>query len=196
MCKCIQNRTSWCGGEERRVRTEKIIFKITVPHPHSMRQSWCQESCFIFPMKTFLLITTSMLTRGLSNLSLYLKAIESHYQQTLWNLFIHLFTQLVLTEHPFCCLVPGLGDVEGEERHREGILNSVSLDMKSDGTTHMPTSGCHHSHHHHTLSYSFVQWASTVSQTPQGASSRRVGRPAVHQKAVKVLWRQQSRRMK
>lgn len=68
MCKCIQNRTSWCGGGERRVRTEKIIFKITVPHPHSMRQSWCQESCFIFPMKTFLLITTSMLTRGLSNL--------------------------------------------------------------------------------------------------------------------------------
>lgn len=41
--------------------------------------------------------------------------------------------------------VPDLREAEEGERHREGILNSVSLNMKAAGTIDMPTSECHHS---------------------------------------------------
>ena len=66
------------------------------------------------------------------------KAIVSHDQRTLWNPCIHLLIQFVLLELLLCYLVAGLG--EAEKKDREVLLNSVSLSVKTGGTTDMPTS--------------------------------------------------------
>ena len=70
---------------------------------------------------------------------------------------MHLFIYTInIDGAPVCYLVPDLGEAEEEERHREGILNSVSLNMKAAGTIYMPTSECHHSQPtRHSFTHSF-----------------------------------------
>ena len=100
--------------------------------------------------------------RACQFLSLDLKAIVSHDQWTFWNPCIHLLIQLILLELLLYYLVAGLGDAEGKERHREVILNSVSLSMKAGGTIGMPasestTANPPHTLTHHSQTRSFTQ---------------------------------------
>ena len=135
--------------------------KISVSYPQWMWLSWCQVCRLVFPMKILLLVGTSRWMQGLSILVTRPKSnSESWPVDSLKSM--HLLIQLILLELLLYYLVAGLGDAEGKERHREIILNSVSLSVKAGGTIGMPasestTANPPHTLTQHSLTRSFTQ---------------------------------------
>ena len=97
--------------------------------------SWCQVSRLVFPVKIFLLIGTSRGMQGLSNLVTRPKSnSESWPMDSLKSM--HSFIYTINTAGAPALLPSGRpwGGRKKKERHREVILNSVSLSVKTGGT--------------------------------------------------------------
>ena len=85
--------------------------------------------------------------------------------------------------------VAGLGEAEKKERHREVILNAVSLSVKTGGTIAMPTSESTTANPPHilntrSLTHSFIHCVSAVNQDLCGHwrySSERTNVPALRE---------------
>ena len=132
--------------------------------------SWCQVSRLVFPVKIFLLIGTSRGMQGLSNLVTRPKSnSESWPMDSLKSM--HSFIYTINTAGAPALLPSGRpwGGRKKKERHREVILNSVSLSVKAGGTIDMPTSESTRANPPHILStraltHSFIHSVSAGNQ--------------------------------